>query len=112
MLRDEAVVLDILNAAELLKELIEGFTFDSFAADIRTRLSVQHQLIVMGEATKRLSPEFRAAHPEIPWRGIAGLRDVVVHNYDTIDLEIIWETATQKVPELIAILPALIPPRA
>ncbi len=52
--------------------------------------AVVRELQVIGEATKALSPEFRAAHPQIPWKSMAGLRDVLVHDYDTIDAEEVW----------------------
>jgi len=55
---------------------------------------------VLGEAVKRLSPEFRSQHPEIPWRKIAGMRDWVIHAYDNVDIDELWNTATEDVPTL------------
>ncbi len=54
---------------------------------------------VMGEATKRLSPGFREAHPHLPWRKVAGLRDVLIHAYDTIDLVALWDIIEDVLPE-------------
>lgn len=59
------------------------------------------EIAVMGEAVKRLTPEIRAKHPEVPWRDIAGMRDRLIHGYDSIDLEELWHTATEGVPALL-----------
>lgn len=55
---------------------------------------------IIGEAVKRLSPELWQAHPEVPWRRIAGLRDVLIHNYIHVDLDEVWNVRTQALPEL------------
>jgi uncharacterized protein with HEPN domain len=99
MSRDEGVVLDILNAAGLIREFIAGQDLTDFLADSKTCFAVLHQLVVIGEAAKRLSAEYRANHPEIPWREMAGLRDVVVHHYDEIDLVEIWENEWAAFPK-------------
>lgn len=111
MLRDEAAVLDIFNAAEMIASFVAGHELNSFAADPRTSSAVQYQLMVMGEAAKRVSAEYRNRHPEIPWRAAAGLRDILIHDYDDIDLKKIWETAVHDVPRLRDALAPLIPPR-
>lgn len=67
--------------------------------------AVIRQLEIIGEATKRLSPEFRGNHPNVPWKDMAGLRDRLIHAYDDLDLDRIWDAATQR---LVAILPYLI----
>jgi uncharacterized protein with HEPN domain len=63
----------------------------------------------MGEATKRLSREFREQHPEAPWDDIAGMRDVVSHQYDRIDLDIVWQVIQRNIPDLLSILITLLP---
>ena len=75
MPRDEAHLLDILKAARLTVEFKGTADKDAFLVDAKTQSAVLHQLLVIGEAVKRLSPEFRAAHPEVPWKLIAGTRD-------------------------------------
>ena len=72
---DEATLLDIATAARLDLEFIEGMDRADFLDDIKTQSSVLHQLMVLGEAVKRLSDDFRARHPEIPWTLMAGMRD-------------------------------------
>jgi uncharacterized protein with HEPN domain len=56
-------------------------------------------LEVLGEACKRLSPEMRQLHPELPWRAMAGMRDILIHAYDQVDLEEVW-MAYQRMPEI------------
>lgn len=68
------------------------------------------ELLIVGEATKQVSQPFRDAHPEIPWRAMAGMRDVLVHNYRGTSLENVWYAVTQSLPALIASLEPLFPP--
>jgi uncharacterized protein with HEPN domain len=86
MPRDEAVLLDIARAARLVLEFKEGLGKAAFLQDLKTQSAVLHQLMVMGEAVKRLSPDFRAEHSEIPWPLIAGMRD----NHSTAMISSIW----------------------
>lgn len=68
-----------------------------------------HQLLVMGEAIKRISSSFRATHSTIPWRQIAGMRDRLIHDYDEVDFELVWRVATQEVPVVRGQLEELLP---
>jgi len=72
-------------------------------------LSVERLLEIMGEATKNVSPKFRADHPEIPWRKMAGMRDILIHAYRSIDPDIVWQAATGAVPAIIRELEPLVP---
>jgi len=72
-------------------------------------VAVLYQLIVMGEAVKRLSAELRQRHTEIPWALIAGMRDHLIHGYDVVDWHEVWKTATRDVPELLSKLEPLLP---
>ena len=73
----------------------------AFLGDIKTQSSVLHQLVIMGEAVKRLSADFRARNPQVPWALMAGMRDKLIHSYDIVDLEEVWQTANRDVPELL-----------
>ena len=64
---------------------------------------------MVGEAVKRLSPEFRAAHPGVPWRLIAGTRDKLIHFYEGVDLEEVWKMVTSDLPELIRLIEPMVP---
>jgi uncharacterized protein with HEPN domain len=80
-----------------------------FLGDAKTQSAVLHQLLIIGEAVKRMSPEFRAAHPEVPWRLIAGTRDKLIHFYEGVDLEEIWRMVTSDLPDLISRIEPLAP---
>jgi uncharacterized protein with HEPN domain len=81
---------------------------ESLAHDRRTWSAILREITVIGEATKRLSAEFRAAHPEMAWSRMAGMRDVIVHGYDTIDFDEVWDVAHRDAPNLIAYLEPLL----
>ena len=99
--RDDIVLKDILIAAQLVIAFVEGFEIGTFNEDWKTRSAVLYQLTVIGEAVKRLSAEFRAAHADIPWALMAGMRDHLVHAYDLVDWDEVWKTATTDIPQLL-----------
>lgn len=109
MERDEATLLDVFRAARLCQEFLGNLTEEEFLSDEKTQSAVLHQLMVLGEAVKRLSREFRAAHPEIPWGPMAGMRDHLVHAYDAVDLGEVWKTASGDIPSLRKSLEPLLP---
>jgi uncharacterized protein with HEPN domain len=98
--RDAAFVWDMLKAARLARELLEG---TSRAAYLRDRMR-QLALELVGEAARRVSEAFQSAHPEIDWRSIVGQRNVLAHEYGVIDQERLYRTGTESVPRLIAVL--------
>lgn len=101
MSRDDAHVLDILEAARRAEAFVEGMSDTAFLDDIKTQSAVFHQLTVLGEATRRVSQEFRDAHPGVPWKDMAGLRSRIVHDYDEIDLDEVWNILRKDLPALI-----------
>lgn len=111
MLRDDAYLLDILKAARLAIEFKGPAEKDEFLQDAKTQSAVLHQLLIIGEAVKRISPEFRAAHPEVPWKLIAGTRDKLIHFYAGVDLGEVWIMVTSDLPELIRLIDPLAPDR-
>jgi uncharacterized protein with HEPN domain len=80
-----------------------------FLANLKTQSAIVHQLLIVGEAVKRLSPEFRTAHPEAPWKLIAGTRDKLIHFYEGVDLEEVWKMVTVNLPQLIRWMEPLVP---
>ncbi len=82
-------------------EHIRGHSQGSFEADRKTRSAVLYEIVVIGEGAKRLSPEFRARHPGVPWKPISGMRDRVAHSFDEVDFQLIWEVAQVHAPRLI-----------
>lgn len=87
MSRDETSLLDIAQAARLILAFKQGMDKSAFLQDLNTQSAILHQLMVMGEAVKRLSQEFRARHSAIPWTPIAGMRDKRIHAYDIVDFD-------------------------
>jgi uncharacterized protein with HEPN domain len=109
MSRDEATLLDMLKAARLVVEFKEGMDKRTFLDDLKTQSAILHQLLILGEATKRLSQEFRVRHRKIPWKQIAGMRDKLIHEYEDVDLDEVWKTARTDIPRLIRLLEPLAP---
>lgn len=109
MSRDAATLLDIARSAQLIIEFKKGMDKSTFANDLKTQSAIAHQLMVIGEAVKRLSTELRESHHEVPWALIAGMRDKLIHGYDIIDIEEVWKTATIDVPELLSLIKPLLP---
>jgi len=99
--RDDIVLKDIVNAAQLIVSFIDGFDRDSFIDDWKTRSAVLYQLTVIGEAVKRLSDEFRLQHTSIPWALMAGMRDHLIHAYELVDWDEVWKTASSDIPDLL-----------
>jgi uncharacterized protein with HEPN domain len=92
---------------------IERFTSDGkprFLQDSMVHDAVLRNFEVIGEAAKRLDDTYRQAHPEIPWRALAGLRDVLIHQYEGVDLERVWAIVEQEVPRLKEAISPLLPP--
>jgi uncharacterized protein with HEPN domain len=102
MHQDDATLLDIAKAACLMQTFIGSMTKEAFFDDPKTQSSVLYQLLVIGEAVKRLSHDYRTQRDDIPWSLIAGMRDHLIHAYDTVDWDEVWKTATSDVPNLLA----------
>jgi uncharacterized protein with HEPN domain len=109
MSRDDATLLDLARAARLILEFTRGMERAVFLGDIKTQSAVLHQFMVVGEAVKRLSPEFRAGHSGMPWSLIAGMRDKLIHHYDSVDFEEVWRTVETDIPHLLSYVEALLP---
>jgi uncharacterized protein with HEPN domain len=107
MLRDDATLLDLVEAARLIIEFKRGIDRAVFYDDAKTQSAILHQLMVLGEAVKRLSADFRSEHPEVPWTLIAGMRDNLIHEYDAVDLDEVWRTAESDIPRLLGQLERL-----
>lgn len=101
MSRDKALAADVLLAAKQALAFIQGTTQDQFFKDKKTQAAVLMELVIIGEAVKGLSNEFRGALPDIPWKKVAGMRDRLIHDYRNWDLEEIWKTVQDRIPELI-----------
>lgn len=98
---EPVALLHMRDALVLLAE----YTQDGrarFMKETRTQDAILRRLQILGEAAKRIPEEFRERHPQVPWREIAGFRDMVVHHYDRVDLDRVWEIVDREVPLLLA----------
>ncbi len=106
MSRDNAYLWDILKAAKAIRRFVEGVTQEQFVANEEKHEAVNRKFEIIGEATKRLSPEARALFPDIPWQLAAGMRDVLIHDYDDVNLDTVWNATQNDLPKLIEKLEA------
>lgn len=90
MTKTEKYLHDIINAIGTI-ESYQVFSFDEFAEDTKTQDAIMYNLIIMGEAANQLPREFQNQHPEIPWSAIIGTRHVIVHGYDQVKSQIVWD---------------------
>jgi len=98
--RDEILLNKIIEEVDVITKLIEGCDYECFDNDERTKRAVCMTLINIGELVKLLSDDLRNNNPSVPWRAIAGLRDVTAHGYQTLRMEDIWETIKTDTPKL------------
>lgn len=88
-------------------QAITAKTRSEYDQDDILRLGLTHLVQVIGEAARKVSDEFRAQHPEIPWRKIVGMRHRIVHDYMRVDEDILWQVVTSDLPELLPLLEAI-----
>jgi len=95
---------DILEAIAKIQSYIEGMSYEEFAADSKTLDAVIRNLTVIGEAARNVPVELQQHYPDVPWREMQGMRNVVVHEYHGVSAYIIWHTATYN----LALLPEML----
>ncbi len=101
MPRDYKVFLqDALDAIEDIVAFVGTMNLGEFQADKKTLHAVVRNLEVIGEAVKAVPHDVRERHPQVPWQRIAGLRDILIHHYFRIDVDIVWDVVQNKLPEL------------
>ena len=103
-LHGKSYLTDILDSAEQIIKFTCGKTLSEFENDELYPLAVARLFEIIGEATKRLSDDIRSANPEVPWKAIAGLRDVLIHQYHVANNARLFEIATIDLPKIIPIL--------
>jgi len=100
-MRDYTIyVKDMVAAIESIEAFIAEMDFEGFARDDKTLSAVLRKLEVLGEASKQVPEEIRAKHPDIPWREMAGMRDKLIHFYFGVDEALVWQTITNKLPDV------------
>jgi len=104
MQRDKECLLDILEAAKLALTYVAIKTKEDFIKDIQCQDAVIRRLEIIGEAAGRISEETRNAFPHLPWSEMVGMRNIMIHDYDDVDIAIVWETVQNDLPTLISTL--------
>ena len=108
--RDAAYLWDMLDAALAIKEFTAEMNYDQYIYDKRTSMAVERAVEIIGEAARNITEDFKQVHPEIPWAGIIGQRNVLAHKYFALKHERVWIVVTEYIPDLIDKLKPLIPP--
>ena len=101
-------VRDILAAVNAVAAYTDGMTYEEFVADPRTADAVVRNLMTMGESIRWIPEPILDAHPEVPWRLMRAVRNVVVHEYFGVDSRILWETVRGDLPPLVSRLEAVL----
>ncbi|MBB5325905.1 uncharacterized protein with HEPN domain [Anoxybacillus tepidamans] len=91
---------DILAAAEKIEKYTKDLSYDDFLDNDLVSDAVIKNILVIGEATKNIPDEIRQAHPHIEWRKMAGMRDMMIHSYFSINYRIVWDVVQNKIPKL------------
>ena len=89
---------DIVDAMNKAMKFVEGMDFDEFILDEKTVFAVVRALEIAGEAVKKIPEEMKIKYPEIPWRDLAGIRDRLIHEYFSVNLEIVWNSVKEEIP--------------
>jgi uncharacterized protein with HEPN domain len=95
---------DMSDMLVKLQEFVDGMTFEEFQEDPKTIFAVIRAFEVLGEAAKHIPADYRSQHPAVPWNKIMALRNKLVHEYFSVNLDIVWNTIRQDVPELQLLL--------
>ena len=98
--RDLSIVEKMLDEVRITASMMAGSDLDSFLEDEKLKRAVCMTVINVGELTKNLSDDFRFEHRDVPWKAIAGFRDVAAHKYQTLHMEDVYATATDDFPDL------------
>ncbi len=101
MRRDYKLYLqDVLSAIEKIERYVGELSFEEFAKDDKTTDAVVRNLEIIGEAPKRMPSEIKGKYSSVEWKKIAGLRDILIHAYFGVDLEIVWDVVKNKLPDI------------
>lgn len=108
MQRDRGYLLDILESARLAAQYLEEKTEKEFYADTKSQDAVIRRFEVIGEAARRISDEGQSSYPGLPWVEMIGMRNIMIHEYDNVDLHIVWNTVKNSLPNLIDAISAIL----
>jgi uncharacterized protein with HEPN domain len=101
--RDREVILKMIKYCNDVEQLMEKYNsdFEAYKTDISFQYSCNMCIIQIGELVSRLSEDFLEKHSQIPWYAIKGMRNLHAHDYEKVDLNIVWNTLTEDIPDLL-----------
>lgn len=102
--RERWTLEQMLDTARRIRALARSHTHESLETDEVAHLALLHLIQRLGEAASRLSADFRASHDEFPWAEMIGMRNRIVHSYDDLDAEIVWQVASADIEPVLAAL--------
>lgn len=108
MQRDRGYLIDILESARLAVQYLGNKSEQDFYTDTQTQDAVIRRFEVIGEAARRISDEGQSAYPGLPWMEMIGMRNIMIHEYDNVDLHIVWNTVKNSLPDLIDAITAIL----
>jgi uncharacterized protein with HEPN domain len=109
MKKDDSVYVGhMFDTARLILSKVAGRSRAEFDEDENLRLAVTHLIQTLGEAARRVSPQYQQSHPSVPWQKVIGMRHRVVHDYLHIDYDIVWNVATLNLPLLVTELEKIV----
>ena len=93
-------IRDILEAMRDAQRFVESMTFEELEDDLRTQYAIQRTFEIIGEATKQVESSVRERYSDVPWREMAGIRDILAHRYFAVNLEVVWNAIHDDFPEV------------
>lgn len=108
MSKDEIYLFDIYHACDLLQQFSKGIDYEVFQADVMRQDAIIRRIEIIGEAANNLSEKFKEQNAKIPWALIRGMRNRLIHDYNEIDLELVWTTVQEDIPQLLKLFKPLI----
>ena len=107
-MRNEVIVRKMAGYVSKVLGYCEGCTYDSFVADSKLVEACVFNLSQLGELCRIADEDYKAGHPELPWHEMYGLRNRIVHDYEGVNLSLVWEIISEDLPEVQKILDRMI----